>query len=549
MSTLGNYFSLPARTIGIWPVGNATAWAYGSWYQLIDKLDSGIFVSGIQFQVGAILATLDTTREILFEIGVGLAGSEVVKMQIPYSIRLDTAVGYYNSSGYNSIRFPEPMLIPAGSRIAVRVADSFAVAVTYDGFKLMYREVVDPTVALDSPSNLAVITDRTPEEIFTGNSVDGFDLEYKIQINQENDFSTDLSPLSQSTLNWYGVDIDSSNQNVYAAVAGGDIYKQTAGNGNFVALGQTTRTWYALAIDSSNHDVYASVPGTDIYKQTGGVGSFVALGQSAAASVGLAVDSSNHNVYSAVVSVDIYKRTGGVGSFVALGAGALAWADVAVDSVNHDVYAVVSGGDIYKQTAGTGSFVALNQVIRSWVGVSIDGSNHNVYAIVNVGDLYIQYGGSGDFVPQGQPVKGWSSVSVDSTTHNVYAVHYFLDIYKQTNPTPLLEKVSVSDAGFTDITNSSNSHPFPTGEQIKHTVQSADILGPGVYFWRVSARDPLGTNFYRSWTSPQSFTLLTGPKTWNGAIWDYKPLKVWDGTAWVVKPVKVWNGTSWIIKG
>ena len=508
MSTLGNYFSLPARTIGIWPVGNATAWAYGSWYQLIDKLDSGIFVSGIQFQVGAILATLDTTREILFEIGVGLAGSEVVKMQIPYSIRLDTAVGYYNSSGYNSIRFPEPMLIPAGSRIAVRVADSFAVAVTYDGFKLMYREVVDPTVALDSPSNLAVITDRTPEEIFTGNSVDGFDLEYKIQINQENDFSTDLSPLSQSTLNWYGVDIDSSNQNVYAAVAGGDIYKQTAGNGNFVALGQTTRTWYALAIDSSNHDVYASVPGTDIYKQTGGVGSFVALG-----------------------------------------AGALAWADVAVDSVNHDVYAVVSGGDIYKQTAGTGSFVALNQVIRSWVGVSIDGSNHNVYAIVNVGDLYIQYGGSGDFVPQGQPVKGWSSVSVDSTTHNVYAVHYFLDIYKQTNPTPLLEKVSVSDAGFTDITNSSNSHPFPTGEQIKHTVQSADILGPGVYFWRVSARDPLGTNFYRSWTSPQSFTLLTGPKTWNGAIWDYKPLKVWDGTAWVVKPVKVWNGTSWIIKG
>lgn len=549
MSTTGNYLSLPSRNTGIWPTSGATAWTYGPWFLMIDKLDSGIFVSGIQFQIGVIPASLDVTMQQLFEVGVGASGSEVVKIQVPFSIRMDTAACYIESSGYSTLFFPEPMLIPAGSRISVRAADSVAATVNYEAFKIIYREVVDPTVVLDSPNNLTVTTDRTPDTTFTGSSVDGFNLEYKIQISNANSFSSDLESLSQTVLNWYGVAVDSSNQNVYATVAGGDIYKQTGGVGSFVALGQATRTWYAITIDYSNHDVYVSVPSTDIYLQAGGVGSFVAMGQSAAAGVGLAVDSVTHDVYSTVNMVDIYKRTGGVGSFVAVGAGVRAWADVGIDSITHDVYAVVNGGDIYKQTAGTGSFVALNQVVRSWVGISIDRSNHNVYAIVNTGDLYIQYGGTGDFIPQGQMNRGWSAVDVDSTTHSVYAIHYFLNIYKQTNPVPLLEKVSISDVGFVDLSNGANTHPFPSGEQISHTVQAGDILGPGEYYWRAAARDPLGTNFYRSWTPPQSFTVITGPKIWSNSAWGYKSLKIWDGSSWVRKPMKIWDGSSWVVKG
>lgn len=548
MSTKAEYLSLPSRSTGAWPASGATAWVYGSWIEIIDKLDSGMYLFGLQFQIGVIPISLDITMQQLFEVGIGPSGSEVVKLQLPYSIRIDTGLGFVNSRGY-SISFPEPMLIPAGSRISVRVTDSIAAAVSYEGVKLMYREVEDPTVVPDLPDDLAVITDRTPDSTFTGSSVEGFDLEYRIQINNKNSFSTDFQSLSQATLNWYGITIDSSNQNVYACVFGGDIYKQTAGTGNFVALGQTNRNWSAIAVDSSNQNIYGTVSGVDIYKQTAGTGSFVAMGVSTVAGIGIAVDTSNQNVYSAANGVDIYKQTAGIGSFVSQGAGALVWSSIAIDSVTHDVYACVNGGDIYKQTASTGSFVALNQVVRAWVGISIDSSNHNVYAIVNVGDLYIQYGGTGDFIAQGQFARGWSNVAVDSTTHDVYAVHYYNNIYKKADPSILIERTSTVDSGFVDVTNGANLHPFPTSEQIRHTVQSADILGPGVYYWRVAASDPLGTNYYRSWTTPRSFTLLTGPKAWSDGSWGYKPLKVWDGNSWVRKPMKIWDGSSWVVKG
>ena len=40
-----------------------------------------------------------------------------------------------------------------------------------------------------------------------------------------------------------------SNGNVYAAVSGGDIYKQTGGTGNFLPLGQTARGWAGMTTD------------------------------------------------------------------------------------------------------------------------------------------------------------------------------------------------------------------------------------------------------------------------------------------------------------
>ena len=63
-----------------------------------------------------------------------------------------------------------------------------------------------------------------------------------------------------------------TNGNVYASVFGGDIYMQTGGTGNFVALGQTSRQWYGMT--TLNGNVYACVNGGDIYMQTGGVGAF-----------------------------------------------------------------------------------------------------------------------------------------------------------------------------------------------------------------------------------------------------------------------------------
>ena len=45
------------------------------------------------------------------------------------------------------------------------------------------------------------------------------------------------------------------NGDVYASVFNGDIYKQTGGTGDFVALEQTSRTWVGLAAAPSTTGV------------------------------------------------------------------------------------------------------------------------------------------------------------------------------------------------------------------------------------------------------------------------------------------------------
>jgi hypothetical protein len=108
----------------------------GSWVLLAESLAYDIAVIGLQFQSTYIPASLDTTYEHLFEIGVGPANLEVVKIQLPYSIRQDTVLQYYLTGG---VMLPEGFSIEKGSRVSVRVANSVATAVTYDAVKLRYQ--------------------------------------------------------------------------------------------------------------------------------------------------------------------------------------------------------------------------------------------------------------------------------------------------------------------------------------------------------------------------------------------------------------------------
>lgn len=44
--------------------------------------------------------------------------------------------------------------------------------------------------------------------------------------------------------------------------------------------------------------------------------------------------------------------------------------------------------------------------------------------------------------------------------------------------------------------------------------------------------------------------IFAGVKVYDGALWDYKPIKVWSGSQWVAKPtLKIWDGSTWEIKG
>lgn len=237
----------------------------------------------------------------------------------------------------------------------------------------------------------------------------------------------DLQALNQGTLEWVVVGIDSSNQNVYACVDSGDIYKQTAGDGAFAALSQTSRAWSGISIDSSNHNAFACVYGGDVYKQTAGTGNFVGLSQASRNWNGISADDDNHNVYACVYEDGIYKQTAGTGNFSRIYESAKQWTGISVNSSTKDVYACASGfpsgNYIYKQTGGTGNFEQLTSDLKLWQGISVDSVNGDVYACNTTwsgGDVYKQTAGVGDFVPLGQS-QTWADVAIDSTTKDLYA--------------------------------------------------------------------------------------------------------------------------------
>jgi hypothetical protein len=64
--------------------------------------------------------------------------------------------------------------------------------------------------------------------------------------------------------------------------------------------------------------------------------------------------------------------------------------------------------------------------------------------------------------------------------------------------------------GFINTTNGGDTSPFASGNTIQFSIQSGDTLTNGTtYWWRVRARDPLGSNQYSLQTDPISFTVDT----------------------------------------
>ncbi|MFZ2253556.1 MAG: DUF2341 domain-containing protein [Minisyncoccia bacterium] len=71
-------------------------------------------------------------------------------------------------------------------------------------------------------------------------------------------------------------------------------------------------------------------------------------------------------------------------------------------------------------------------------------------------------------------------------------------------------RTSASSTGFVNSTNGGDTSPFNSGDTIQFTIQSADVLVNGTtYWWRVRASDPLGSNGYSFYTTPQSITVDT----------------------------------------
>ena len=214
---------------------------------------------------------------------------------------------------------------------------------------------------------------------------------------------------------------------IYAIADGEDIYKQTGGTGEFVALGQGALNWSWISA-APNGDVYACVWDGDIYKQTGGIGDFVPLGQATRYWSGITASADGH-VYACVWGGDIYKQTDGAGNFVAMGQTARNWYGLAADLMG-SVYACVDYGDIYICRFGASTFSGFREPHLAWHGLTV-AFNGTVYICVEDGDIYARQYLGGGFSALGQTARKWSSISA-APYGDVYACVPDVDIYKRT---------------------------------------------------------------------------------------------------------------------
>jgi hypothetical protein len=156
--------SRPTLAAGAAPASATAAWTAGSYSALLPN-GWGADVALDQLEVKTPAApALATTYEVLIEIATGAAGSEVVKAQFPWTFRNVTAVGYLQGDPID-VSLPEPIVIPANTRVAVRVSDSHTAALTYTGLKAMFREIavvggvnVNATIVEDAQATIALAT-------------------------------------------------------------------------------------------------------------------------------------------------------------------------------------------------------------------------------------------------------------------------------------------------------------------------------------------------------------------------------------------------------
>lgn len=191
--SVGQLLSLPSAATGLAPVSSATAWAFGT-PVAVGTLATDIEVIFFNFQ-NTDIPVVDTLQEILFEITVG--GTTV--LQIPFSMKADSLVGWEKSpstSSSNNFYLTEPFFIPKDSVVAIKVCDSIAAALTYNGVKILYRELAHPTTALNTPGDASSDADTTPTLNFTGtDSETDVGLEYQVQVDTVNSFDSNSTPV------------------------------------------------------------------------------------------------------------------------------------------------------------------------------------------------------------------------------------------------------------------------------------------------------------------------------------------------------------------
>jgi len=356
-----------------------------------------------------------------------------------------------------------------------------------------------PTVALDSPGVGASITDTTPDLVFTGTDAESDDIEYNIQLDTVDTFDSQAPPAglfsddfeSGDFSEWDWTEPDGSDLSVSGAAALNGSY------GMSVLINDTNavRVFMDSAFSAETrfrNRFYFDPNGISIPNDNAFV-IFYTWNEDYSATY--IIKLINH---SSVYSIQVIEATDG------------AW------SKSTDEHTISD---------------APHTIEIDWTASTAPGANNGQIVLIIDGVTEETLTGiDNDTESVGAVALG----AVDEVDAGTSGTIYYDDFVSNNDGTeigiggPLLDKFSVSDTGFYRV---GDTHPFTSAQAVTYTVQAADILDLGTYYWRTKGIDPSGNNEYGAWSSTGSFTITqaaTGPtldQLMRHGVWFFNGLK------------------------
>jgi hypothetical protein len=517
----GQYLSLPASANGLAPVSGASAWAFGTWVTASSTLPTGIRIVGISLQT-TYKPGLDVTNEIFLEIGTGASGSELTKIQVPYSQRKDSAIGYFETEIYNMF-FPEPFFVSGGSRIAVRITDNVASALTYSGVKIFYIEDTLPTVTLVDPPNWFDGNDTMPEFRFLASDTGGKPIEYELDFDTVNTFNTTPRPwdienmvwdnktFSDATLiNCYGFCLSADGTKIYAC---DNVSPYHINQYDLVAPWDEENAVFSgkfydfSAVGTAPEGIRFNPSGTTCYivSNVGVVRQFIL---STAWDISTATYATKTFTFGGTNSHSLwFKVDDGTKVFTL---------DRSTAILRQ--YHLTTPGDISTcvydssynftpvTTTQTFSFVFRDQGNRLFI-VDNGADTMYQYILTTPWDIStLQYDGRLYLDPGAFMTYSVISVNEDGTKFFGIAQDPSFFIYGLTVGVASLHKLRTRENdGFLDTSNSSALHPFASGHLISYTAQIE--IPTQQFFWRIRAKVPSTGNAFGAWSEIRQFDI------------------------------------------
>lgn len=329
---------------------------------------------------------------------------------------------------------------------------------------------VAPTI-VPNTADLATFSTTTPTLQFTATDTDSDDVEYEIQIDTSSTFSS------------LGFNV------IASTIAGGTTATTTTtaidtSGANLIVVGVSHQTGTGPTITDSASNTWTALTESNI---ASGVGAKM------------------YYCYAPTTSSS-HTFTDGSGGSATVGV-------LAVSGATSSPFDLETGAtSTATTTVQTGSITPslANELLVTMFGFNAAGTPTSINSsFTKIGEVDFlsgnHYGGAMGYLVQTTA----AAVNPTWTRTNSQSQATRIASFKSSGGSAL-DKVSTTDAGFVDVANGADTHPFTSGNLASFTVQAGNALSFTTYYWRVRAIDPSGSNTYSSWTTTRSFTISSG---------------------------------------